>query len=412
MTKNYLKKILLLSLLSAPFVMYGQGFQVNLQGQKQIGLAGAGSALALDEASVFYNPGAVSFLEHNSISGGVSPLFFKSAFKLAGSDNTEHVKNKIATPLEFYAVWGPKSNKWKLGLGVYTPFGGAVNWDENWSGKYALTSLDLKAIYVQPTISVKLTDAIGLGAGFVYNHGEVNLQRALPVNFPDGTTGNAQLKGTGKGYGWNAGIYIKTLSKLSFAIVYKSKVVTKLDGGDANFTVPKSLESSFPQGNHFNAELPLPATLTLGVGIPVSASTTLAFDANWVEWSIYKDLSFDYTVNTPILADTHSPRNYKDGANFKLGVQHKATDNLTLRAGIGYATTAVKDGYVTPEAPDANRYLLSAGVGYTFGKRFEMNASFLFEDVESRTQKNIETGLNGTFKTFVYAPGLSLTYKW
>ncbi|TDG36802.1 long-chain fatty acid transporter [Pedobacter changchengzhani] len=407
-----MKKILLSFLLSAPIWVFGQGFQVNLQGQKQIGMAGAGSALALDEASVFYNPGAVSMLEKNSISAGVNPLLFKSAFKLTGSSNTEFVKDKIAPPFEFYAVWGPKSNKFKLGLGVYTPFGGLVDWGDNWSGRYSLTSLNLKAIYFQPTLSVKITDAIGIGAGFVYNHGEVDLQKDLPVNFPDGSPSKVQLKGTGKGYGWNAGIYVKTLSKISFGLTYRSKVITKLDNGDANFTVPSSLASSFPAGNHFNAELPLPATITLGVGIPFSPRTTLAFDASLVQWHIYKELAFDYTINTPALSDTHSPRNYRDGASFKIGIQHKATDNFTLRAGAGYAITPVQSGYVTPEAPDANRYILSAGAGYTFGSKFEVNASFLFEDLQSRQQKNIESGLDGTFKTLVYAPGLSLTYKW
>ncbi len=407
-----MKKILLSALLSVPFWVFGQGFQVNLQGQKQIGMAGAGSAIAQDEASVFFNPGAVSMLENNSISGGVNPLLFKSAFQLAGSNQTEHVKNKIAPPFEFYAVWGPKSSNWKLGLGVYTPFGGLVDWGENWSGRYTLTSLNLKAIYIQPTLSIKLSDAVGIGAGFVYNHGEVDLQRDLPVNYPDGTPGSVQLKGKGKGYGWNAGLYVKTLSKISFALTYRSKVVTKLDNGDALFNVPSSLVSSFPAGNHFNSELPLPATITLGVGIPFSDRTTLALDASLVQWHVYKELAFDYVTNTPALQDTHSARNYKDGANIKLGIQHKATDNFTVRAGVGYALTPVQDGYVTPEAPDANRYILSAGVGYTFGPKFEMNASFLFEDVKARRQKNIETGLDGTFKTYVYAPGLSLTYKW
>jgi len=407
-----MKKILFSILLSAPMWVMAQGFQVNLQGQKQIGMAGAGSALALDEASVFYNPGAVSFLEKNSISAGVNPLLFKSAFQLSGTNNTEYVKNKVAPPFEFYGVWGPKSNKWKLGLGVYTPFGGLVNWDDNWSGRYSLTSLNLKAIYIQPTLSIKLSDAVGIGGGFVYNYGEVDLQRSLPVNYPDGSSGKVQLKGTGKGYGWNAGLYIKTLSKISFALTYRSKVITKLDNGDANFTVPKSLETNFPPGNHFNAELPLPATISLGVGIPFSPRTTLAFDASLIQWHIYKELAFDYAINTPSLPDTHSPRNYRDGANFKIGLQHKATDNFTVRVGAGYAITPVQDGYVTPEAPDANRYILSAGLGYTFGSNFEMNASFLFEDVKSRKQKNIESGLDGTFKTYVYAPGLSLTYKW
>ncbi len=407
-----MKKILLSLFISAPLWVLGQGFQVNLQGQKQIGMAGAGSALALDEASVFFNPGAVSFLEKNSISAGVNPLLFKSAFQQKGSNITENVQNKIAPPFEFYAVWGPKSNKWKLGLGVYTPFGGLVDWGETWSGRYSLTSLNLKAIYFQPTLSVKITDQIGIGAGFVYNYGDVNLQKALPVNFPDGRSGKATLEGTGSGYGWNAGLYIKTLSNITFALVHKSKVITKLDGGTATFDVPNSLRSSFPAGNTFTAQLPLPATTTLGIGIPLSKKTLLAFDASLVQWHIYQNLSFDYATNTSALADTKSARNYRDGSSFKLGINHQATDKLALRAGVGYALSPVEDGYVTPEAPDADRYILSAGAGYSFTSKFEVNASMFFEDVKSRTQKNIESGLDGTFKTLVYAPGISLTYKW
>ncbi|RZK73362.1 MAG: long-chain fatty acid transporter, partial [Pedobacter sp.] len=266
--------------------------------------------------------------------------------------------------------------------------------------------------YVQPTLSVKITDQIGIGAGFVYNHGDVNLQRALPVNYPDGRSGKVTLDGTGKGYGWNAGIYIKTLSNVTFAIVHKSKVVTKLDGGSAQFDVPESLRTSFPAGNTFNAELPLPATTSLGIGIPLSKSTLLAFDASWVQWHIYQDLSFDYATNTSALADTKSARNYRDGSSFKLGINHQASDKLALRAGVGYAFSPVQDGYVTPEAPDADRYILSAGAGYAFTSKFEVNASLFFEDVKSRKQRNIETGLDGTFKTLVYAPGISLTYKW
>lgn len=407
-----MKKLLFSLLCSSPLLALAQGFQVNLQGQKQIGMAGAGSALALDEASVFYNPGAVSMLGHNSVSAGVSPLFFKSAFQQAGTNNTEYVKDKIVPPAAAYAVWGPKSNKWKLGLGIYTPFGGVVDWGEEWSGRYSLTSLNLKAIYFQPTLSVKLSDAVGIGAGFVYNHGNVDLQRNLPITSNQGEA-RAQLKGTGEGYGWNAGIYVKTVSKISFALSYKSKVVTKLNNGDAIFNrIPAALQASFPQPNTFNAKLTLPATATFGVGIPFSDNTSLAFDASWVNWSVYKELAFDYATNTPTLTDTHSPRNYRDGGSVKLGLNSKVSENFTFRLGAGYAFTPVQDGYVTPEAPDADRYLLSAGLGYAPGKHFEINASFLFEDIKSRKQKNIESGLDGTFKTYVYAPGISLTYKW
>jgi len=404
-----IRRILLGAMLAIPSMIFAQGFQVNLQGQKQIGMASAGTGLALDETAVFFNPGAVSMLTSNSVSAGISPLFLKTAFQQTGSFTTEHNESEVGTPIMAYGVWGPKSGKYKLGLGVYTPFGGLTNWGENWSGQYALTSLDLKAIFIQPTISVKLTDNLGIGAGFVYNTGRVDLQRRIPVANANGEPGSARLKGSGEGYGWNAGIYYNTDFGLSIGITHRSKVVTELKDGDAIFDVPASLASTFP--TKFNSELPLPATTTVGFGYVINPKVLLALDVNYVHWSVYKNLSFDYDNNTRI-QDTNSPRNYDDGGAIRLGGQYQHTEKLALRAGIGYALTPVGDDYVTPETPDANRIFLSAGVGYNINNKFGIDASFLYQGVEKRTSTNQETQLSGTYKSHVFVPGISLSYKW
>jgi len=101
-----------------------QGFQVNLHGEKQIAMGHTGTGLLQDGASVLFNPGAVAMLPENYIQGGINPLFFNSSFLLAGSNQQENVKNNVATPFNVYGVWGPKNAKWKVGMGVYTPFGG------------------------------------------------------------------------------------------------------------------------------------------------------------------------------------------------------------------------------------------------------------------------------------------------
>ena len=405
-----MKKILLGLLTALPLWGFSQSFQVNLQGQKQIAMAGAGTGLAIDEASVFFNPGAVSFLEHNGIQGGVSALYLKTAFRETGSNITEYNKDKIAPPFQVYAVWGAPQSNLKFGLGVYTPFGGAMHWDEDWSGKYAVTSLDLQAIYIQPTASYKITDNIGIGAGLVYALGKVDLRRAIPITLNNGQASTAQLKGSTGDLGWNAGIYIKDLfGGLSVGITHRSQVTAKVTDGDAIFVVPEVLASGFP--TKFTAELPLPATTTIGFGYSVSPNTTLALDVNWVAWNKYKQLAFDYDNNDRI-EDTHSPRNYKDAGAIRLGVQHQYNEQFTVRAGAGYAITPVKDGYVTPEVPDANRVILSAGFGYQPTEKFSVDFSFLYENVKSRTQTNIETGLAGDFKTAVYIPGISVSYKF
>jgi long-chain fatty acid transport protein len=407
-----MRKLLLLALALAPVFAFAQGFQVNLEGQKQIGMGHTGTGILQDGATVFFNPGAVAMLPQNYIQAGISPLFFKSDFNPSGTSIQDHTANKIATPFTFYAAWGPKSSIWKLGLGVYTPFGGLTDWGNTWQGKYVLESLDLKAIYIQPTISIKLADFLSIGGGFVYNYGSVDLTRAIPLANSSGQPGQAELKGSGKGYGWNAGIYIKTESGITIGITHRSQVTTTISNGNAIFNVPASLKSSFPQPNTFTSTIPLPATNSIGFGFYPCSKWIIGFDANLVSWDVYKTLSFDYKSNTPVLQNTHSPRNYKDAVSLRGGAQYKYTDNVAIRFGGGYASTAVQDGYVTPEAPDANRVYGTVGLGYTLAKHLDVDISFEYEHLMQRTQTNIESQLSGTFKTDVYIPGISLAYHW
>lgn len=395
-----------------PFLGMAQGFQVNLHGEKQIGMGHTGTGLLQDGASVLFNPGAVAMLPENYVQGGISPLFFNSAFLPAGANQQENNKSQVATPFSVYAVWGPKSAPWKIGLGVYTPFGGLTNWGNDWSGKYSLESLNLKAIYFQPTFSYKLSDAISIGAGFIYNHASVDLTKAIPLSSTTSPDGQAELNGHGRGYGYNAGIFIKASQQVTLGLTYRSKVNTTINGGSATFAVPNSLTTSFPSPNTFTSAIPLPATTSLGIGYYPNKQWTVAFDFQYVNWSVYKSLDFNYGQTTATLQNTHSPRNYQNAFDLRGGAEYKATPLIAIRFGGGYASTAVKDGYVTPEAPDANRVYGTVGMGYKLGKQFDLDISLEFEHLMSRTQTNLETNLSGTFKTDVTIPGLGLVYHW
>ncbi|MFB9843296.1 OmpP1/FadL family transporter [Mucilaginibacter ginsenosidivorans] len=407
-----MRKILLLALAMAPVLAFAQGFQVNLEGNKQIGMGHTGTGMAQDGAAIFFNPGAVAALQQNYVQGGISPLMFKSVFNPAGTNEQYHTANKVAPPFTFYGAWGPKAAKWKVGLGVYTPFGGLTDWGTTWPGKYTAEMLNLKAIFFQPTLSYRLTDRLSIGAGFVYNHSSVDLTRGIPLDNSSGQSGQAEIKGSGKGYGWNAGIYFKASSKLTIGFTHRSEVKTTIKDGDAFFTVPTSIQGNFPSPNQFTASIPLPATNGIGFGFYPTKQWTIALDANLVGWNSFKALSFDYKNNTATLKDTHSPRNYKNTVSLRAGAQYKAKPDLALRFGGGYVTAAAPDGYVTPEVPDASRVYGTLGLGYTLAKHLDIDVSFEYEHLNSRTQTNIETQLSGTFKSNVYIPGISLAYHW
>lgn len=397
-------------ILVSPFAR-AQGFQVNVQGQIQQGMGGAGTGLVQDGAVLFYNPGGASFLKGNTVNAGVSPTIPKGMFLDKNTNQKFETTSPVSYPFAAYALFGIKdSSKLKFGIAAYTPFGSTVDWEEGWAGRFVLTHLQLQAIYIQPSVSYKITDKIGIGAGFVYANGKVNLQRDLPVIDASGNYGHAELNGKANGYGFNAGIYFKPIDKLSLGLTYRSQVNMTVNSGDATFTVPSALQSSFPNGK-FKATLPLPQVVTLGIGFTANEKLSFALDINYVGWKAYDTLAFDYETNTTTLKDTRSPRMYENSMAFRLGGQYKITSQFSARLGIAYGMTPVQDGYQTPETPDANRINYTAGIGYNLGKGFGADASFLFTTLK-REGTNIETKLNGTYKTNVCIPGLSLHYNF
>lgn len=406
-----IKQLLFLSFIVFGYQVEAQGFQVNFQGQKQQGMGGAGNALPTDAASVFFNPGGVSFLKESSMNVGFTPTFANTLFEDASTPSIGRTNSPMGTPFSVYGVYR-KNDESELffGLGVYTPFGSTIQYEEAWTGRFALTKLQLKSIFIQPTVSYKLNDKIGIGAGFVYTLGNVNLQKDIPVQDAEGKYGHAELDGKARGFGYNVGIYFEATEKLSLGLSYRSQVNMEVAEGTATFTVPTSLSANFPSGT-FSSALPLPQVVTAGFAYKMNDQLTFALDVNYVGWKAYDTLSFDYAQNTLSLVDTKSARNYKNTFAFRLGANYLISDKLEARLGLAYGLTPVQNGYVTPETPDADRINYTAGLGYKFGAHFQLDASVFYTHLE-RTDTNLETNLSGTFTTNVIAPGLAIIYKF
>jgi long-chain fatty acid transport protein len=184
----------------------------------------------------------------------------------------------------------------------------------------------------------------------------------------------------------------------------------KLDKGKATFTVPASLAANFPSGN-FSTSLALPKIITLGMGYTPTKRLAFAVDLSMIGWKCFDTLTFDYEQNTADLQDTKSARNYENTFAYRIGAQYDLSSKFQGRLGIKYLITPVKDGYVSPDVPDATHVNYSIGLGYKIGKHIMADASFTFQRME-RTDTNIESQLNGTFKTNIYMPGFSINYNF
>ncbi len=385
------------------------GFKIGLQGQKQLGMGHTGVGFAQDAATIYFNPAGMSFVG-SQLNASFYTLMPSTSFLENNSNTITHAVNQVFTPFSFYGNV-KLSKRVNFGLGIYTPFGSGVLYPNDWTGRYILRSIELQVIYFQPSLSFRITDAFSIGGGFVYAMGHVDLRKDLPIQgaaFEE--TAQAKLYGKGNGVGVNLGTYIKT-EKINFGLTYHSKVNMKVEKGDAIFyNIPTAVAANFPKNNTFDAELPLPSELAVGTSFKLSKRTRFAADFNYTFWKSFDSLGFDYEKNTATLSDAKSPRLYKNAYSFKAGLQYNASKAITLRAGAFYDQTPVADGYVAPELPDNNKVGLTCGATFQILERFHIDCSILYENVANRTQRNLETGLEGTFQTRVFAPGVGVTY--
>ena len=402
-------KICLLTL--SPLMANAGGYQVNLMGVKQIGMGHTGTALPQDAATVYFNPGGMVFLKDKySVSGGLSAVISHTGFTSNTANYTAYTNSPASTPFNVYGSVKIKE-RWAVGLGVYTPYGSTVKWEDNWSGQYLIKEISLKSFYFQPTVSFKVNDKIGIGAGFVYALGSVKLSKSLPVNYADGHPGTATLDGKTSNYGYNLGLYVKPVEKLSIGLTYHSRIDMNLSGGSANFDVPASTASSFPNTN-FSASIPLASLTSLGIAYKATEKFDIAADVNYSGWSAYKSLDFTFDKTTTSLTNQSNPRNYTNAWIFRLGGQYKLVEKLTVRAGAYYDLTPVdKDNYA-PETPDANKLGLSAGFSFRPTERFGIDGAFLFIDGQSTIGNYSPGNFKGTYKTLAYIPALAVSYHF
>lgn len=406
--------ILLILFVFVAFSASAGGFQINLQGQKQTGMGHTGTGLLLDNASILFNPGAVSFLDSlRGVSAGASFLFPRMVYlEPYPGRYTENIEKNTGTPFTLYAVMKfKKTAKWNAGLGIYTPFGSRLQWPDDWKGQFLIREIDLKTIFIQPTASYKLNDKLGLGIGFIYATGGFSLRKAIPIQDSMGVYGEAKLKGKASGFGFNAGIYFKANEKLSIGVDYRSEVNVKIDGGNADFTVPKSVSEYFPSTS-FSTHIRLPQTISIGAGYKVNQKLTLALDVNFVGWKSYDSLVIDFEDNTDKLKDVHSPKMYENAFIYRLGAQYKLNDKWAARLGAYYDSSPVKAGYVAPESPDVNKIGITGGVSFNVTKSIHIDASLLYIEGMKRTDTNLETQFGGTYKSKAVAPGISLEWMF
>lgn len=427
-----------------------EGYQINTLSSRQLALGHTGVSQKLGSESMYFNPAGMAFMNKTlDLSAGITGIAATASAENDGK--TYKTSNKMSTPLYVYAAFNVYDFL-KAGVAFYTPYGSGINWGKDWPGALLSQKVDLKTYTIQPTLAWKITPKFSIGAGLTISWGTVNLDKALvsassmdalltatgnPYRYVDVTPASANLKGTSRiAVGYNVGVMYDFNEKLTVGASFRSKVGLKVESGDATVNYANELASTLLQNSaglineaNFNAEMPMPYTITFGVTYRPIKKLEISGDAQFTGWSAYKELTIDFISEKLDAFDQHLEKNYHNAWAVRLGAKYALTERLDLRGGISLDLTPVNNKYYNPETPGMTKITPSLGFSFRPFPRFsvdvacayvaglgEKNASYTYTDIIYKNfpqlGKKPEQVFSAQYNVHAWTPSIGVGYSF
>lgn len=411
-----MKKVLLSSALLAGAMMYAGGFRVSLQGVRQLAQAHT-SAHAEDASVAFFNPAGMSFIPSklSIAAGGFGAKSIVNYQNLSTLESAE-TDSPLGTPI-YAAVAYKIIDEVSVGFSFSTPFGSTIQWPSDWAGREIVQRLELKGLYFQPMISIKLAPWMSIGGSYIYAKGTVNWDKAV-TQLGEGSTLNL-FDDQASGSGFGLGFYFQPDSKWDVSVAYRSPVDVKAEDGVVSFNVSPNLYSTLGLDaggkDKFTAVLPLVDEFTIGATYKITPKWNVSADFNYSGWERYNKLTLNFE-NAPIGNQDDntilvSPKNFHNTKTFRFGTQYVLSDMIVGRAGYYFDEAPYEGDNFQAETPSFDSNVITAGLGFKLGKGFGVDVAGGIAFPKAREFNNKNNNFSGQAKAKAYYFGLGLSYN-
>ncbi len=292
-----------------------------------------------------------------------------------GPLNSGNINQGVVTPASYNSY---QFNNWLwLGLQTGSPFGSATKPDAGFAGGVYGTSTKIRASAITPTIGIKLNDWISFGFGITGQQLNVDLKQGDPrfAAFGAPAAGLAsfvRIKGDAYGIGWTAGVTLKPMQGLEVSLGYRSSIRHSLEG-EFLISPPAGLAPGLTE-RLVKANVTLPDIATLGIRYDINPQWTITGTAQWTNWSRITTIPVVNRVSGVPISGLGF--RYQDEWFFSAGAEYRWNEALSLRAGVGYEISPITDETRAVRVLDNDRIWLSAGLGYKFSEKLQLDASY------------------------------------
>jgi long-chain fatty acid transport protein len=370
-------------------------FQLFEQDGASVGDYHAGRAAQANNASTaFYNPAGMTMIRNQEFV--IGDVLILSDIKYSGNVSVNTLnggapQSVVAqggafsqVPDLFYVA--PINDRWSFGFSVVAPFGLKTDYGRNTALRYAATSTELTVIDVSPSLAFNITRKISVGAGFDWQRLGAEFDQDATLF---GLTATGTNKAWSTAYGFHVGTLVQVLPTTRIGLAYNSQVVhhvrgsSKLYGPATDFVTGLPFNGGVPTSivsQYANAHVTLPAYTTLSAFHQLNDRWALMATTIYTQWSVFQNLTLSdiAVVNVnglglPVPSNNYVlslQEGYRNSWNFSGGAEYKATDKATLRGGLGYDESPVKNTNRDIRIPDGGRYAVAFGGHYQATKAF------------------------------------------
>ncbi len=349
-----------------------------------VGLASAGYAARAEDAStLFKNPAGMSRLDNTQFQGGLQLTYGSVSFSpngatspRLGNDGGGNAIGALPAASGFYVY--NLSDRVKIGMGMLSYVGLAEQYNDNWVGRYYVQDGAFIGLSFMPSISLKATDWLSVGAGLNAMYGYLNSKMAVNTGTP--FDGQLQLQDGTWGFGGNVGILVEPVEGTRLGLTYLSAVKLDFVATPSLSVFGANVGSLLLNNRKLDLGLTVPQSVMAGFYQKLSEEWALMGDFGWQNWKEFGEVQVGVDSTGPggALGTVTAQLNYQDTWHGALGAEFKPCGQWQFTGGVAFDSSAVNSANRTVTAPMGQAWRFGVGAAYQLSKKINLDAAYEF----------------------------------
>ena len=357
------------------------GLYLNEFGTSAMGTAGAGSAAYANDASTaWHNPAGMTRIEGRQLGVGAGLIMGKVQFDpdsdtpVDGGDGGDALGlAPIAGSHYVHSV----TDRFKLGMNAGAITGAALDYDNDWAGRYLNQEVSLMSFSFVPAAAFRINEKLSIGGSVNITYATLDYYLALPNPAPAQPDGKVKVENADD---WDVGFSIGALYELSentrFGVIYFSGIEPTFDG-DVKI-IPVDLKADV------SLEFNFPPMVRGSIYHKLNQKFALLGSLGWEKWSDFDEIPVSAGENV----EGAIPTNWDDTWHFSGGIHYMPNEKWTLMTGVTYDTSPADKADRTPDLPVDRQIRLALGTLYHWQENIDVGAAVVYGNMGDSSIKN------------------------